>query len=138
MILALAGSSGCLFSQVVYVANSSGRNVIAYTINAASGALTAVPGSPFPSVSSFLSGEVAVDPTGKFAYVTTHEGDTVSAYTINAASGALTAVRGSPFKAAFSSTSIALAVHPSGRFVYLPGPPVGNSPTVLAYAIDTT
>jgi DNA-binding beta-propeller fold protein YncE len=63
-----------------------------YTINATSGALKPVTGSPFgPGTNPW---GVVVHPTGKFAYVA-KEGDfTVSGYTINATSGALTPVTG--------------------------------------------
>lgn len=49
LILALTSSSTHLFSQAVYVANAGSNSVSAYTVNASSGALTAVPGSPFPT-----------------------------------------------------------------------------------------
>ena len=72
-------------------------SVSAYTINATSGALTAVEGSPFGADNG--PDDVAVDPKGKFAYVANIGSDDVSAYTINATSGALTPVAGSPFAA---------------------------------------
>ena len=80
------------------MANENGSsNVSAYTINATTGALTPVPGSPFEAGLRPFS--VVVDPTGKFAYVANYGSNNVSAYTINAATGALTPVPGSPFAA---------------------------------------
>ena len=98
--------------KFAYVANNGSANVSGYTINATSGALTPVPGSPFAVVLDLTS--VAVDPTGKFAYVG-NCGDFCGAgsagvwgYTINATSGALTPIPGSPFAAGSYPISIAV------------------------------
>jgi 6-phosphogluconolactonase len=103
----------------VYVANDASANVFgtvsAYAINATSGALTPVVGSPFVAGTQPVG--VAVDPTGKFAYVT-NEGyngsGNVSAYTINPTSGALTTVYGSPFGAGLVPFGIATCRVKSG------------------------
>jgi len=71
-----------------YVANHVDNTVSGYTINAATGALTPVPGSPFAT--GTMPTYVTVDPTGKFAYVTNEGDNDVSGYTINATTGALT------------------------------------------------
>ena len=80
-----------------YVANVDSNDISAYAINASSGALTQVQGSPFEAGTE-PSG-VAIDPTGKFAYVPNSYDNDVSAYVINASSGALTQLKGSPFAA---------------------------------------
>src|SRR5258708_10147190 len=69
-------------------------NVSAYTINATTGVLTPVAGSPFPAGTGPLS--VTVNPTGKFAYVANFNSNNVLAYTIYGATGALTPVACSP------------------------------------------
>src|SRR5258706_7872210 len=83
--------------KFAYIANNSSNNVSGYTIDATTGALTAIPGSPG---SPFAAGthpfSVAVDPTGKFAYVANDGSNNVSGYTIDAATGALTTIPGSP------------------------------------------
>jgi 6-phosphogluconolactonase len=112
-------------------------NVSAYTINATTGALTPVPGSPFAA--GLASSSVAVSPNGQFAYVTNgSDGDqgivgSVSAYTINAMTGALTPVPGSPFTAGLGPRSV--AVSPDGQFAY-----VANvfSKDIAVYAINAT
>ena len=90
-------------------------NVSGYTINATTGALTPIPGSPFPA--GVFPTSVAADPTGKFAYVANVEngfhGD-ISAYTINATTGALTSIPGSPFAAGLGPASV--AVDPMAKF----------------------
>jgi YVTN family beta-propeller protein len=84
------------FGKFVYVANQVSNSISAYTINAATGALTAVNGSPFPAGSAPWS---LTDPSGKFAYVANASSSDISVYAIDASNGALTAVSGSPFAA---------------------------------------
>src|SRR2546426_520245 len=105
--------------KFAYVSNSGTAEneflggVSGYTINATSGALTPLPGSPFAAgtVPTFA----AVDPTGKFAYVvdfgaTGNLGSTVSGNTSNPTSVALSPFPGSPF--ATSSFPLSLLVGP--------------------------
>ena len=122
-----SGSSGSL--SFAYVANQSSNDVSAYSINATTGALTAVPGSPFAAGSGPNS--VTVDPTGKFAYATNAASNDISVYTINQTTGALSA--GAAVAAVPSPYSI--SVDPTGRFAY-----VANffSNSVSAYTINTS
>jgi len=123
-------------TEFVYVTNGGSDNVSAYTIDATSGALTAVAGSPFGAGNG--PNAVAVDASGMFAYVANQNypaaSGTVSAYTINATSGALTAVAGSPFGDA-NGEPYGLAVDPTGKFVYAPNV---FSYSVSAYTINGT
>jgi 6-phosphogluconolactonase len=107
--------------KFAYVA---GSGVSAYTIDATTGALSEIAGSPFAAANGF--GSIAIEPSGKFAYLVVGGG--ISAYAINAATGALTEIAGSPFAA--QSGSGAITVDPSGKFVYVAG---GG---VSAYAIN--
>ncbi len=118
-------------------------NVSAYTIDGTTGALTPVPGSPFPA--GGIARSVTVDPTGRFAYVVNgFAAGTVSAFAIDQSTGALTPVVGSPFPAGWGPTSVttSVTVDPTGQFAYVAncasacgafGP--GN---VSAYTIDGT
>ncbi len=119
-------------SQFVYVANRDSNNVSAYTVDATTGELTPVAGSPFPAAGTATHG-VAVDPSGRFVYVPGASSNDVSAYTVDATTGALTPVAGSPFTADFGA--FVAAVDPSGKFVYVANV---NSTTVSAYAMDAT
>ena len=74
--------------KFVYVINEGPNNISAYSINAATGSLTPVSGSPFTA--GKYTENVAVDPTGKFVYVTNWGDGNISAYTVNASTGALT------------------------------------------------
>jgi 6-phosphogluconolactonase (cycloisomerase 2 family) len=70
-------------------------SVYAYAINATTGALTEINGSPFAAGTNPVAG--VIDPTGKFIYVANVNSHNISAYAINAATGALTEISGSPF-----------------------------------------
>lgn len=107
--------------EFAYVANQVPNNFSAYAINASTGALTQVTGSPFAA--GYRPRPVVIDPTGKFAYVVNggsisgkHSGN-VSAYAINARTGALTQVKGSPLHAGRGPS--AAAVDPAGEFAYV-------------------
>jgi 6-phosphogluconolactonase len=105
-------------------------SVSAYKINAASGALTSIKGSPFATDGvSAQRGTVA--PGGEFLYVvnagTTHSvGGSVAVYKINKSSGKLSQIAGSPF-ATGGSFSEGVAIDPNGNFAYVTnnndGPP---------------
>src|SRR5437899_1852395 len=108
LVLAFVLLAAPLPGQFAYVANFAHEGgVSGYMIDATTGALTAIPGSPFFFVSFPIS--VAVDLTGKFAYVADHGGDRVFGSTIDATTGALTgAIPGSPFPAGFGPVSVAV------------------------------
>jgi Lactonase, 7-bladed beta-propeller len=111
----------CAIPRFAYGAGGHGNDVLAYTIDATSGALTAIAGSPYPAGDS--TSAVAVDPSYRFLYATNQGAtggpgsNTISAYSINSATGALTAVAGSPF--ASVASPVAIAVEPTGHFAYV-------------------
>ena len=105
--------------------------VSAYAINASTGALSEVAGSPFTAGDD--ANCLKIDPSGKFAYVTNSVSRNVSAYAINATTGALSEIAGSPF-AVGNTTTASMAIHPSGKFAYLAN--YGNPGTITAYAIN--
>jgi DNA-binding beta-propeller fold protein YncE len=92
--------------RFVYVANRGSNNVSAFSVDATTGALTAIAGSPFAAGN--LPVAIAVDPTGSYAYVANQMDATVSAFTINRTSGVLSAVNGSPFATGSGPTSVAI------------------------------
>jgi 6-phosphogluconolactonase (cycloisomerase 2 family) len=89
---------------LLYVANNGSNNVSAYAIDASSGALGAVAGSPFPTGGVGPSA-VAVDPETSFVYVTEQGSHDIAAFSI-ASNGALQPVKGSPFGVATAATAI--------------------------------
>src|ERR1700730_7424562 len=132
--LALPGAWSPLWAQTAgfaYVANQGSNDVSAYTINATTGALTPVTGSPFAAGVRAFS--VTVSPNGQVAYVANYASNDVSAYTINATTGALTPVTGSPF--AGGGGPVSVTVSPNGQFAYTAN---YDSGSVSAYTINAT
>lgn len=113
--------------NLLYVANSA-IGVYGYKINASTGELTLIQGSPFLGTSHPLS--LAMDPQSKFLYAANMDGG-VSAFSVNTASGQLTAIAGSPFAAGGEPCSV--AVDPTGKFLYVAN---RSSDEVMAYTIN--
>src|SRR5205085_5276504 len=111
------GSTPAAANYVAYVADNINTNGLAsaFSINAATGALTQISGSPFTAGANPNS--VAVDPSGEFAYVANSASTSISGYTITPSTGALTAIAGSPFSAPVGSLPRAVTVHPNGKFL---------------------
>jgi 6-phosphogluconolactonase (cycloisomerase 2 family) len=100
--------------KYAYLPNPSTSTVSAFLVDADSGALSPVPGSPFAAGAGPIS--VAVHPTGRFLYVADLDSFQISAYNIRFKTGALTEIPGSPFPAGQNPEF--LAVDPAGRFLY--------------------
>jgi 6-phosphogluconolactonase (cycloisomerase 2 family) len=109
--------------KFVIVANQGSNNVSVFSLDSTSGALTAVPGSPFASGTQ--PGPVAIDPplvagkasSAKFVFVGDTGGNTLSTYRIDSA-GNLTAV-GAPTALGTDSQPSSIAVDPQGKFVFI-------------------
>ena len=115
--------------EYAYVTNENVNSISGFSINATTGALTPVSGSPFATGTSPIG--IAVDPTGKFVYAANANSRNVSGYSINTSTGALTPVPRSPFTA--GSHPVAVAVDPKGLFAYVPN---AADSTVSAYTIS--
>lgn len=138
----LKGTAPVMYTpKFAYVANAGANSVSAFSIDNASGTLTAV-GSAAPAGTYPVS--VAVDPSGRFAYAANKTANSVSAYSIGA-TGALT-----PIDADAGSTGVqpsipagtaplSVAIDPSGRFLYVAnvGAGVADPGTLSAYSIDS-
>src|SRR5882724_4686220 len=126
---------GRFLPRFAYVANAGSNDVSMYTINATTGALTAI--APGTIAAGRFPNAVAVDPSGRFAYVATLDFDAVSMYTINATTGALTSI-GTTVTGGGSANSV--AVDPSGRFAYVAGADndFGFSSFVSMFTINAT
>jgi 6-phosphogluconolactonase len=114
--------------RFAYVANRGSNNVSAYSVDATTGALTAIAGSPFAA--GKLPVAIAVDSTGSYAYIANQTDATISAFTIDRTSGVLTEVIGSPFATGSAPTSV--AIDSSSGFLYVTN---SGANTVSAYAI---
>jgi 6-phosphogluconolactonase (cycloisomerase 2 family) len=110
--------------KFVIVANQGTSNVSVFSLDATTGALTEVSGSPFASGQQ--PGPVAIDPPtlagpapgGKFVFVGNTGGNSLSAYTIDSA-GSLTPVSGTPIPLGANAQPSSIAVDPAGKFVYV-------------------
>jgi 6-phosphogluconolactonase len=144
--LSLASAVPLKFASNNMVPDWSGRfvylisigQVSGYRINAKTGALALIPGSPFDAA-NLPAQDVALVATDKFVYVASVKvvGSTyiyrVAAYAVKPQSGALTQVPGSPFGAGVLPS--ALAADPTGKFLYVAN---NGSNNVSAYTIDAT
>jgi len=104
---------GALKVKYVYVANEGSNDVSAFAVDITTGALTAVPGSPFPAGTD----PQAMALYGSLLFVANAGSDNVSAYTIDMSTGALTALPGSPVAVGKSPTSI--VVDPNNGIVFV-------------------
>lgn len=96
-VSAAADASG-RFLYVVNNADSAGGNSVSgFSIDASTGALSNIPGTPFSAAASPLS--LAVEPGAQFAYVGFALSPKVRAFAIDQQTGALTEIFGSPFPA---------------------------------------
>ncbi len=115
--------------EFAYVANIGSSNISGYSINATTGALKQIHGSPFGA--GLGASAVAIDASGKFAYDTDSVATTVSAFKIDATTGALKAVKGSPFAAGTAPSAV--AADPKGKFLYVAN---YGSDNISAFSID--
>jgi 6-phosphogluconolactonase (cycloisomerase 2 family) len=72
---------------------SGGKTVFGYSVNANSGALNPINGSPFTLSSG--TDYVAIDPSSQFAYAA-YDANTVAGFDIDASTGVLTAFTAPP------------------------------------------
>jgi 6-phosphogluconolactonase (cycloisomerase 2 family) len=122
--------------KYVYTANQGSADVSGFALNASTGVLTALPGSPY------LSGPVPValviDHAGKFVYVANSAAPSISGFSINPSTGDLTPVPGSPFAADFFPRTF--AIDPLGKFLYvgIASSFMGDSTEVMAFSIGSS
>jgi 6-phosphogluconolactonase len=104
----------------LYAANFGfgSNNVSGFSIDPATGVLTAVPGSPFATggVADGFGVSLATTPDDQFLIAAANEGSTITVYSI-AASGALSQVPGSPFSGGPGGPTDGIKVTPDGKFL---------------------
>lgn len=106
--------------------------VDAYSIDAASGALTRIPGAPFTAGANPIA--AVCDPSGRFLYVSNADAPSVSAFSIDPDSGVLMEIAGSPFAVAGGPGAGTVTVDPSGQYLYVATSSSG--PGILGFTID--
>jgi 6-phosphogluconolactonase (cycloisomerase 2 family) len=119
------------FAFVTNNAESGGLpSISVYGINPNTGALTEIPGSPFPTGQPRPNG-IWVHPSGKFVYSAGAFPGSVLAFSINSSTGALTPVPGSPYPDTLYPGSV--TTDSSGKFLFVAN---ADNPNLLVYGID--
>ena len=125
------GSAPGLPLYFSYVTNSGDNTVSAYSMNAKTGILTEINGSPFNT--GVFPGWIAIDATNRFAYVANQTSNNISGYSIDATTGALTPLTNSPYGAGTFPRS--LAIDYTGKYLYAANK---TSNTISGYSIDSS
>jgi DNA-binding beta-propeller fold protein YncE len=110
----LGGASAARAAPFVYVVNSNDATVSEF--DAASGSLSALPGTPAAAGTNATF--VAGTPDGHYLYVANQNDNTISEYAIGA-DGGLTALPQSPVTTGPNSDPFAIVVSPNGKNVYV-------------------
>lgn len=128
----LGGGPGT--TSIVYVTNSGSNNVSGYTINAATGGLSALPGSPFANVSAPSS--IAVSSNGFFAFATNNQANNVTAFRIGTDGALLLAspTPANPNPVPVGTAPRAVAISRDSRFLYVAN---SGSDSVTVFSIGT-
>jgi 6-phosphogluconolactonase len=124
--------------KYLYVMASGG--VYAFSIQAGTGALTEIAGSPFAAAAPNSPGYsqpatlMAIDQTNHFLYVSTSSG--IFAYTIDQTTGQLAAIAGSPFAASQVPNSWTIVIAPTNLYLYQLE--TENASSLYGYSINQT
>jgi 6-phosphogluconolactonase len=119
--------------------------VSVFSIDAGSGALTPVAGSPFPANADPT--EILITPSGKFVYVSNPAIGAITAFTFSSSDGTLTQLPSSPISSLSGGGGSAsgLAVDGSEQFLYVTNPTASNPPpnaatigNISAFTIDSS
>jgi 6-phosphogluconolactonase (cycloisomerase 2 family) len=124
----------------VYTNNDRTPNSVSAFLAGASGALTPVPGSPFPTGGNgagggfFASNRITTAVVKDFLYAANSGSNNVGAFAINPSTGGLTAVAGSPFATGGSADGIgmSLTATPDDKFLIAAN---GASMTLTVFSI---
>ncbi len=122
----------------LFISNSGQNEIMVFAIDGTSGALTAVPGSPFVTV--IEPGNLAIDGLGKYLYVCidgSHTGSLIQGFTIGS-NGALTAMSNTftyPMWQLQGETSGKYMIGTSGNVQFLTG---ADDPNLYVFSINQT
>lgn len=107
-----ATPSGAFVYTANFNSNTNAYTVSEYSVNASSGALTLVSGSPITGFGSVIG--LAVDPTSSYVLIVDGKNQLVDTYSINATTGALTFLTSA---ATPNTLSQAITLDPTGTLV---------------------
>ncbi|MGA8430048.1 MAG: beta-propeller fold lactonase family protein [Candidatus Sulfotelmatobacter sp.] len=120
-------------TSYLYAANDGSGTIAAFRINAVTGYLMRVNGSPFMADGA-PGGDysLAVSPNGKFLFATEENVTVIHVYSINPTTGALTEISSSPFQTGVSNQG--LNVTANGKFLIVGE---GAATAVAVYSIGS-
>jgi len=125
--------------RFLYAPGYTNTSLYAFSIGV-SGALTALPGSPYPIGQSCQYARV--DSTGSHLYVSCRNTFTLYVFAVDATTGALTNVTGSPFAVGVIQNrgvgNQDLVVDPLNRFLFLVNDASGNGGGVYGFPLPVT
>jgi 6-phosphogluconolactonase len=123
--------------HVVFVGNEVSNDVSAFAVNNTTGALTAVPGSPFAAGTDPKAMAVMLNDYGSGTlYVANAGSNNVSAYSIDEGNGALAPLSPGPSTIATGKSPTSVVVVPGASVVYVANH--GGSNDISAFSIDLT
>jgi 6-phosphogluconolactonase len=127
---------GIAGQRFVFIGNEGSNDVSAFVVNSATGALTAVPGSPFPAGKDPKAMAVSRSVSGSYNLFVANAGsDDVSVYTIDNSTGTLTELPGSPVPVGKNPTSVVVDPEIGAVFVANHG---GSNDISAFYSFDLT
>ena len=120
--------------QFLYVPIGGFSEVLGFSINQSTGALTEISGSPFVAQAS--DDTVTTDPAGRFLFVGGRLTPSISVYQINPSTGALSLTPGSPFQSFNVAFANSLTVDGTGNYLYV-GQTFASNP-IAVFSINQT
>ena len=130
------GGGGTSSTAFLYVSNSGGTDISAYSVDTTTGVLTPLAGSPFSAGTSPQG--MTVSASGGVAFVSNAGSADVSGYLLGAGTGFLTPASVLPFSA--QATPQTLTLEPFEKFAFVAN--AGNvgvgANTVSVYSVNTT
>lgn len=98
-----------------YISSASGAEVYGYSIDPTSGALTALPNSPFSTGAGSTPQFITIDPSGKFGYTANEGTANISQFAVDLTSGALNQIAGQPPAVPAGTQPIFVSVSPEAN-----------------------
>ncbi len=139
------GQLALIGNKFLYAFDSTSATIAGFSIaHGNSGALTAIPGSPF-TISDTFSGStnfprIEADPLGRFVFITNFAAGQIDVFQVDQTTGALTVAPSSPVHVAIptgpvpgTDAPLFIEAHPNGQFLF-----TANRGSVAAYVIDAS